>query len=138
MSLTDADRVEAAAEASPRFAEVVLRILDEKRAEDIVWLDVHDVTDVADEFVIATILNPRQGGAIVEACEKEAKRLHVSRLGVEGGPQSTWILLDYGALVVHLFLPEQRAYYALEHIWADAKRYTVPTPTRASREPEGS
>jgi len=126
VSLTDADRVEAQGETTPRFAEVVMKILDDKRAEDIVWLDVRGVTDVADEFVIATILNARQGGAIVEACEKEAKRLKVSRLGVEGGAQSSWILLDYGSLVVHLFLPEQRAYYALEHIWGDAKRLPVP------------
>ena len=108
--------------ASPRFPEVVLRILDEKRAEDIVWLDVRSVTDVADDFLVATILNARQGGAIVEACEKEAKRFRIKRLGVEGGATSSWILLDYGSLVVHLFLPEQRTYYALEHIWADAKR----------------
>lgn len=112
-----------AAEAlTPRFVEVALKILDEKRAEDIVWLDVHGVTDVADDFLVATILNARQGGAIVDACEREAKRRHVSRLGVEGGASSSWILLDYGSLVVHLFLPEQRTYYALEHIWADAKR----------------
>jgi len=122
VSLTDAGMREAAEEAGPRFAEVVLKILDDKRAEDIVWLDVREVTDVADEFLIATILNPRQGGAILEACEKEAKRRHVPRLGVEGGAQSSWILLDYGSLVVHLLLPEQRTYYGLEHIWADAKR----------------
>jgi ribosome-associated protein len=119
VTLTDA---EPSKQAASRFTEAVVKILDEKRAEDIVWLDVSGVTDVADEFVIGTILNPRQGGAIVEACEKEAKRLKVSRLGVEGGPQSSWILLDYGSLVVHLFLPEQRAYYGLEHIWSDAKR----------------
>lgn len=112
----------AAEEAAPRFAEAVVKILDEKRAEDVVWLDVHGVTDVADEFLIATVLNARQGGAILDACEKEAKRFRVKRLGVEGGATSSWILLDYGSLVVHLFLPEQRSYYALEHIWADAKR----------------
>ena len=114
------DQVVAA--PSPRFPEVVLKILAEKRAEDIVWLDVSGVTDVADNFLIATILNARQGGAIVDACEKEAKRFRIKRLGVEGGATSSWILLDYGSLVVHLFLPEQRTYYALEHIWADAKR----------------
>ncbi len=108
--------------AAPRFAEAVLKVLDEKRAEDIVRLDVHGVTDVADEFIVATILNARQGGAILDACEREAKRFRVKRLGVEGGAMSSWILLDYGSLVVHLFLPEQRSYYALEHIWADAKR----------------
>ena len=107
---------------APRFVDAVLRILDEKRAEDIVWLDVRGVTDVADDFVIGTILNARQGGAILDACEKEAKRFRAKRLGVEGGATSSWILLDYGSLVVHLFLPEQRSYYALEHLWADAKR----------------
>ena len=124
MNRTEPLEPAAPAVAAPRFVDAVLRILDEKRAEDIVRLDVRDVTDVADEFVIATILNPRQGGAIVEACEKEAKRLRVPRLGVEGGEAASWILLDYGSLVVHLFLPEQRAYYALEHLWADAKRVT--------------
>jgi ribosome-associated protein len=124
VTLTDAGPAE---EAASRFAEAVLKILDEKRAGDVVWLDVRGVTDVADEFLIATILNSRQGTAILDACEKEAKRLKVSRLGVEGGPQSSWILLDYGSLVVHLFLPEQRAYYALEHIWSDAKRKELRT-----------
>ncbi|HEX5138712.1 MAG TPA: ribosome silencing factor [Planctomycetota bacterium] len=127
MKLTDAGPSKEAKEGATRFAQAVLKILDEKRAEDIVWLDVRGVTDVADEFLIATIMNPRQGGAILDACEKEAKRLKVSRLGVEGGPQSTWILLDYGSLVVHLFLPEQRAYYGLEHIWSDAKRKDIGT-----------
>jgi len=130
VKLTDAEPSMEAKEIEERvsrFAQAALKILDEKRAEDIVWLDVRGVTDVADEFMIATIMNPRQGGAIVEACEKEAKRLKVSRLGVEGGPQSSWILLDYGSLVVHLFLPEQRAYYALEHIWSDAKRKDIGT-----------
>ena len=111
-----------AGEPAPRFADTVRRILEEKRAEDIVSLDVHAVTDVADEFLIATILNARQGGAILDACEREAKKFRIKRLGVEGGAMSSWILLDYGSLVVHLFLPEQRTYYALEHIWADAKR----------------
>jgi len=83
---------------------------------------LREVTTIADDFLVATIQNPRQGGAIVEACEKEAKQRGVPRLGVEGGPTSSWILLDYGSLVVHLFLPEQRAYYGLEHIWADARR----------------
>ena len=122
MNRTEPHEPSAPVEVAPSFTDTVLRILDEKRAEDIVRLDVRGVTDVADEFLIATILNARQGGAIVEACEKEAKRRRVPRLGVEGGETASWILLDYGSLVAHLFLPEQRAYYALEHLWADAKR----------------
>lgn len=108
--------------ASEPFAEFVYRILDEKRAEDIIWLDVEGLTFLADEFLIATISNPRQGAAIVEDCEKEAKRRGQARIGVEGDAGSSWILLDYGDLIVHLLMPEQRAYYGLEHIWADAKK----------------
>ncbi|MHC4971006.1 MAG: ribosome silencing factor [Planctomycetota bacterium] len=104
------------------FVEFVCSILEEKRATDIVWLDVRGVTDLADDFLIATVLNPRQGAAVVDACEKERKRRGVTRLGIEGETGSSWILIDYGELIIHLFLPEQRAYYALEHIWADAKR----------------
>ncbi len=108
--------------AVQNFVEFVCSVLEEKRAADIVWLDVRGVTDLADDFLIATVQNPRQGGAIVDACEKERKRRGVTRLGIEGETGSSWVLIDYGELIIHLFLPEQRAYYGLEHIWADAKR----------------
>lgn len=104
------------------FVEFICSVLEEKRADDIVWLDVRGITDLADDFLIATVLNPRQGAAIVDACEQERKRRGVARLGIEGETGSSWVLMDYGDLIVHLFLPEQRAYYGLEHIWADAKR----------------
>ena len=106
------------------FADFVWELLQEKRAVDPVWLDVREVTDLADDFMIATFTNPRQGAAIVEDCEKERKARKLSRVGVEGlnGGTSSWIVLDYGDLVVHLLMPDQREYYALEHLWADAKR----------------
>ena len=113
---------EAAAAPAALFSEFVYSTLDEKRAEDIVWLDVRDVTYFADEFIIATVLNSRQGRAILDACDKEAKRRGLERIGVEGEAGSSWILIDYGDLIIHLFSPKQREYYALEHIWADAKR----------------
>ena len=113
---------EGAEPAVRNFVEFVCSVLEEKRATDIVWLDVRGITDLADDFLIATVLNPRQGAAIVAACEKERKHRGVARLGIEGEAGSSWVLMDYGDLIVHLFLPEQRAYYGLEHIWADAKR----------------
>lgn len=103
------------------FLEFVYRVLDEKRAEDIVWLDVRGITDLADDFLIATITSHPQGAAIVQECEKERKRRGGIRLGIEGEAGASWILLDYADFVVHLLMPEQRAYYAIEHIWADAK-----------------
>ena len=110
------------AETAEQFAEFVYRVLDEKRAADIVWLDVRGITDLADDLMIATFTSPPQGAAIVEECEKERKRRGLGRVGIEGESGSSWVLLDYGDLIVHLLMPEQRAYYALEHVWADAKR----------------
>ena len=104
------------------LAQFIYRVLDEKRADDIVWLDVRGITDLADDFMIATITNPRQGAAIIDECEKERKRRGLTCLGIEGEAGSSWMLLDYGDVIVHLLMPEARAYYALEHIWADAKR----------------
>ena len=121
--MTSRQRAKSGTRAS--FLEFVCSLLAEKRAEDVVCLDVSGVTDLADHFVIATILNARQGGAILEECEKERKRRGLARIGVEGTAGSSWIVLDYGDLVVHLLLPAQRAYYALEHLWADAKRVPV-------------
>jgi len=111
----------ATATAEP-FAASVYEMLAEKRAEDMVWLDVRGVTDLADDFLIATVQNSRQAAAIVDECERERKRLGLPRVGIDAKPGSSWVVLDYGDLVVHLFLPEQRSYYGLEHLWADAKR----------------
>ena len=112
----------AGSDEDVRFVDFVRGVLDDKRAEDVVWLDVSEVTTIADDFLIATITSKPQGAAIVDACEKERKRRGLTRLGVEGESGSSWILLDYGDLIVHLLMPEQREYYALEHLWADAKR----------------
>ena len=108
--------------ATADFVGFVESVLEDKRAEDIVRLDIREVTDIADEFMIATINNSRQASAIVDECEKERKRRGLRRVGIEGVNSSSWVILDYGDLVVHLFLPEQREYYALEHLWADATR----------------
>jgi len=104
------------------FVRFIRGVLDEKRATDIVWLDLDGVTDIADEFLIATITNPRQGSAVVDACEKERKARGLTCLGIEGKGTSAWVVLDYGDIVVHLFSPEAREKYQLEHLWADARR----------------
>jgi ribosome-associated protein len=105
------------------LASFVMSTLEEKRAEDIVWLDVSGVTDLARYFIIATVTNPRQMAAVAAACEKERKSRGFPRIGIEGASSgSSWVVLDYADVIVHLFLPEQREYYALEHLWADAKR----------------
>lgn len=104
------------------FFEFVRGVLEEKRAEDIVALDLRGISSLADEFIIATVTNPRQASAIVDACEKERKARKLPCLGIEGTGGSSWVVLDYGDLVVHLFQPQAREYYGLEHLWSDARR----------------
>ena len=104
------------------FVDLVLELLDEKRAEDVVWLDISEVTSLADDFVIATMLNPRQVDAVVAALEKERKKRDLPRLGIDGRSSSGWVVLDYGDLIVHLMTADQREYYGLEYLWSDAKR----------------
>ncbi len=104
------------------FVDLVMQLLDEKRAEDIVWLDISEVTSLADDFVIATVLNPRQADAVVGALEKERKKRDLPRLGIDGRGSSGWVVLDYGDLIVHVMTADQREYYGLEYLWSDAKR----------------
>ncbi|MGQ0612130.1 MAG: ribosome silencing factor [Planctomycetaceae bacterium] len=115
-------RAELPAGQPNEFASFVAGLLDSMRAEEIVRLDVRGVTDLADEFLIATVANSRQAAAIVEACEKARKARKQERIGLDAQPSSGWVVLDYGDVVIHLFLPEHRAYYGLEHLWSDAKR----------------
>jgi ribosome-associated protein len=115
----------SAARGAKTFFEFVRDVLDDKRAENIVALDLRGVSSLADEFLIATVTNPRQASAIVDACEKERKARGLPCLGIEGNSSSSrgssWVVLDYGDLVVHLFTADAREYYGLEHLWSDAK-----------------
>jgi ribosome-associated protein len=88
-----------------------------------VILEVADVLVVADEFVIASAGNDRQVKAIVEEVERRVAEAGLAKpLRVEGLDDRHWVLLDYGDVVVHVFLDETRAYYELERLWADVPR----------------
>jgi ribosome-associated protein len=88
-----------------------------------VILEVADVLVVADEFVIASAGNDRQVKAIVEEVERRVAEAGLSKpLRVEGLDDRHWVLLDYGDVVVHVFLDETRSYYELERLWADVPR----------------
>jgi ribosome-associated protein len=94
-----------------------------KKANDIVALDVGDILSITDAFVITSASNTRQVRTIVDEIERALKEhASVHRTSVEGLDDATWVLLDYGDVVVHVFLDETRAYYELERLWADAPR----------------
>jgi ribosome-associated protein len=89
----------------------------------VVVLDVGDIIGITDFFVIASGNNVRQVRTIAEEIERTLKEKLAARpLQIEGLGDASWVLLDYGDFVVHVFLHETRAYYGLERLWADAAR----------------
>ena len=104
--------------------EVARKIVDaaeDKKAADIVLLDVTDLTSMADYFVICSGGSERQLGAIGDGIAEKLREEGVRPIGREGGSNSHWTLLDFGAVVVHIFAPPERDYYALEKYWSKAK-----------------
>ncbi len=92
------------------------------KGEDIVLLDLREVTLIADFFVICTGTSDRQLSAIVESIHTHIKREYgIHPLHTEGDGRSGWTLVDYGVVVVHIFAEELRRYYDLEGFWKDAK-----------------
>ncbi len=80
------------------------------------------IASFADYFIIATIMNPRQARAIVDALRRGLRDDGVHVRHQEGAKDSGWVLLDYGSVIVHLFSSEQRVFYALEELWQEAKQ----------------
>jgi ribosome-associated protein len=94
-----------------------------KKGDDIVILEVGDIIAIIDSFVLVSAANTRQVRTIVDEIELAMRELDGSRpLGVEGKDDASWVLLDYGDVVVHVFLTETRAFYDLDRLWADARR----------------
>ena len=105
------------------MAIVAARAADEKKATDIVIQNVGDLIGETDYFVIVTASNSRQVGAIIDEIEeKVAKNCGVKPISIEGRANLSWVLMDYGSVVVHVFLPETRDYYRLERLWGEAPR----------------
>ncbi len=108
------------------LARIAAAAADDKKAKDILVLDLSDQTDVCDYFVICTGDNARMADSIVdEIREKIRKNTGLSPLSTEGREGLKWILVDYGSVVIHVFQPEVRDYYRLERLWEDAPRVDV-------------
>ena len=106
-----------------RRALAAARTADENRGRDVVVLDMRELTPVFDYFVLASGTSRRQLHAMSEEIDHALEEgLGDRRMGIEGYAESRWILLDYGDVVIHLFEPETRQYYALEQLWGQAKR----------------
>jgi ribosome-associated protein len=111
------------ADASLRRAIVAARTAEENRGQNVVILDMRELTPIFDFFVLASGTSRRQLHAMSEEIDDALEKgLGDHRMGIEGYEESRWILLDYGDVVIHLFEPEAREYYALEDLWGQAKR----------------
>lgn len=97
-----------------------------KKGEDILVLDLRELTSFTDFFVIVTGNSSRQNAAIVESIEQDLKKKKTRPLGIEGKEVAEWILMDYGDFVVHVFSKRAREYYSLEKLWGDAPRVVYP------------
>lgn len=95
---------------------------DDYKGGDTLVLDLTDVTPIVDFFVITTGTSRRQMHAVAEEAERVLQSDGSQRMGLEGYDSETWILQDYGDVVLHIFAPEARRVYDLEHLWADARR----------------
>lgn len=102
------------------LAHRVVDLASDKKASDIVLLDIHALTSVADYLVICSGGSERQLGAIASGIIEALKDEGLQPLGREGGPSAHWALIDYGSVVVHVMAPPERDYYQLEQLWSDA------------------
>ena len=99
----------------------------DKRATDIVAIDVAELLVVTDYFVICTANTDIQARAIADEVEDRLREEHgVKPIGREGVSEGRWVLLDFGDVVFHVFQPEERDFYRLEKLWGDAERLSLP------------
>lgn len=103
------------------MVKIAVHALEEKKGEDIKIIDINGVSVIADYFVLASASNISQLQALVESVDEELFKAGFECKQKEGNMTSTWMLMDYGDVIVHVFSQEDRLFYDLERIWRDGK-----------------
>ena len=106
---------------SRELAEIAVKALDSKKGKEIRLMRIDKITTLAEYFVICTGTSNTQINALCDAVEKELTEKGEEPLHREGYRGGTWVLLDYGCVVVHVFNDEARKFYSPEHLWADGE-----------------
>ena len=110
---------------SREMAKTACHALSEKKAEDLRIIEISEISPLADYFIIATGANTNQIEAMRDAVEEALYKAGVQVKQIEGNRSSSWLLMDYGEIIVHVFSKEDRLFYDLEKIWTDGKRIEV-------------
>lgn len=101
------------------LAALVYKALDDKKAEDVSVIDISEISVIADYFIVASANNQNHLLALQDAADEVMYKNGFHAKQVEGNRNSTWILLDYEDIIIHLFSSEDRLFYDLERIWKD-------------------
>lgn len=103
------------------LANALVDSIIDKKGNNILLLDIREQAVFSDYFILCNGENPRQIKALVDAVVENAKKNAGARpWGLEGDPDTGWVLVDFGGVIIHLFSPEKRDYYNLEELWSDA------------------
>ena len=103
------------------MADLVIRICEETKAQDVLLFDVHENTIVADYYVVCSGTSMPHIRAIADHVRKALADHSIRPRGIDGAPESRWTVLDYGLVLVHILEPEMRNFYALEELWDETK-----------------
>lgn len=109
---------------SKKMVKLAYEALEEKKGEDIQIIEIKDISIIADYFIIANGTNSSQVDALVGSVSDKLARNGFETKRIEGVRSASWILMDYGDVVVHVFSKEDRLFYNLERIWRDGKTVT--------------
>jgi ribosome-associated protein len=102
-----------------------VQIAEDKKAEDILMLDIRALSVIADYFVICTGTSERQVRAIARDLDEQLGKQGITPIHIEGLSDARWVLMDYNTVIVHIFDPVTRDYYRLDKLWAEAPRVLV-------------
>lgn len=119
-------------ESIKQLAEEIGKLIDDKKGDDIVILDLRGISTIADYFVIASGNSDRQVVAIADHVEDELARQGVYTKYKDGMKNGRWVVMDYIDILVHIFHKEERSYYNLERLWNDAKKIVLTVDSQGS------
>jgi len=112
---------------SRRLAKLAYDALDDKMGMEIKVLDIHQISILADYFLIAHGNNPNQVQALIDSVEEKLSQEGYEPNHVEGYREGSWVLIDFGRIIVHVFSKDARIFYDLERIWSDGKEIDPAT-----------